>query len=82
MIGLGCEHIEMFDRWKPNSSEDLIVSVENMERAYKNLDSELKNALHLAYDRIEEYHRKLMPKSWLEYDKDGAMLGQMGQSSL
>jgi len=41
------------------------------------LDSELKNALHLAYDRIEEYHRKLMPKSWLEYDKDGAMLGQM-----
>ncbi len=71
------EHIEMFDRWKPNSSEDLIVSVENMERAYKNLDSELKNALHLAYDRIEEYHRKLMPKSWLEYDKDGAMLGQM-----
>jgi histidinol dehydrogenase len=71
------EHIEMFDRWKPNSSEDLIVSVENMERAYKNLDSGLKNALHLAYDRIEEYHRKLMPKSWLEYDKDGAMLGQM-----
>jgi len=69
-------HITKFDRWTPHSDEDLNVSVESMEKAYHNIDATLRDALHLAYDRIENYHQKLMPKSWFDYEKNGNMLGQ------
>ena len=69
-------HIGRFDRWTPKSSSDLIVSVESMERAYNSLDSSLRDALHLAYDRIESYHQKLMPKSWIDFEDNGNILGQ------
>jgi len=69
-------HIAKFDRWEPNLDEDLNVSVESMEKAYHNIDATLRDALHLAYDRIENYHQKLMPKSWFDYEKNGNMLGQ------
>jgi len=69
-------HIAKFDRWKPERDEALAVSVESMEKAYHNIDATLRDALHLAYDRIENYHQKLMPKSWFDYEKNGNMLGQ------
>jgi histidinol dehydrogenase len=69
-------HIAKFDRWEPKSDEDLNVSIESMEKAYDNLDTTLRDALHLAYDRIENYHQKLMPKSWFDYENNGNMLGQ------
>ncbi|MBD3795754.1 MAG: histidinol dehydrogenase [Epsilonproteobacteria bacterium] len=70
------EHNAMFDKWRASTQEDLEVSLEDMKNAYENLDETLKSALHLAYDRIESYHKKLMPKTWIEYDKYGSMLGQ------
>ncbi len=69
-------HISKFDRWEPKDDDALIVSVESMEKAYNNIDATLRDALHLAYDRIENYHQKLMPKSWFDYEKNGNMLGQ------
>ncbi|CAA6821746.1 MAG: Histidinol dehydrogenase (EC [uncultured Sulfurovum sp.] len=69
-------HITKFDRWEPKSDEALAVSVESMEKAYHNIDAQLRDALHLAYDRIENYHQKLMPKSWFDYERNGTMLGQ------
>ncbi len=69
-------HIGRFDRWTPKSSSDLMVSVESMERAYNSLDNSLRDALHLAYDRIESYHQKLMPKSWIDFEDNGNILGQ------
>ena len=71
------KHIKMFDRWEPKSGEDIAVSPKEMKQAYDNLDDTLKEALHLAYERIKAYHEKLMPKSWMEYEKNGSMLGQM-----
>ena len=71
------EHIKMFDRWEPKDSEDLIIPTSKMKEAYNNLSDELRDALHLAYDRIKAYHEKLMPKSWIEYEKNGSMLGQL-----
>ncbi len=69
-------HIAKFDRWTPASDEALNVSTDDMEKAYNNIDSTLRDALHLAYDRIENYHQKLMPKSWFDYESNGNMLGQ------
>ncbi len=70
------EHIAKFDRWEPSSDDALAVSTASMEEAYNNIDSTLRDALHLAYDRIENYHKKLMPKSWFDFEKSGSMLGQ------
>ena len=70
------EQIAKFDRWSPKEDSELLVSVDDMKRAYDNLDDNLRDALHLAYDRIEAYHQKLMPKSWFDFEKNGSMLGQ------
>jgi histidinol dehydrogenase len=70
-------HIKMFDGWVPKSFDEISISPFEMEEAYNSIGEELKEALHLAYDRIESYHRKLMPKSWIEYEKNGSMLGSM-----
>ena len=69
-------HIAKFDRWDPSSDDALAVSTASMEEAYNNIDDTLRAALHLAYDRIENYHQKLMPKSWFDFEKTGTMLGQ------
>ncbi|SFV50527.1 Histidinol dehydrogenase [hydrothermal vent metagenome] len=70
------EQISKFDRWTPSDDNELLVSTDDMEKAYNNIDPKLRDALHLAYDRIENYHQKLMPKSWFEFEKNGSMLGQ------
>ena len=70
------KHIERFDRWKPENDEALAVDSAEMAMAYEAISPELRDALHLAYDRIKSYHEKLMPKSWIEYEKNGSMLGQ------
>jgi histidinol dehydrogenase len=70
------QHIAKFDRWEPKGNEALAVSTDEMKRAYDAIDTELRDALHLAYDRIETYHQKLMPKSWIDFEKNGSILGQ------
>lgn len=69
-------HISKFDRWEVTSDEALMVSTDEMKAAYEHIDENLRDALHLAYDRIETYHQKLMPKSWFDFEKNGSMLGQ------
>ena len=69
-------HISKFDNWTPINDEDLEITKESMKNAYDNLDKELKKALHLAYDRIETYHKKQLPQSWNSYEDNGTILGQ------
>ena len=68
--------IARFDRWEPKSDDELMVSVEDMKKAYDSIDSELRDALQLAYDRIKNYHQKLMPKTWMDEEPNGTILGQ------
>lgn len=69
-------HIAKFDKWEAKDDGELLVDIASMEKAYNSIDSQTKEALHLAYDRIKSYHEKLMPKSWLDYEKNGSVLGQ------
>ncbi len=69
-------HISKFDNWNPSSDEDLFIDVKSMEDAYNNLDEELRKSLHLAYDRIEKFHEKQLPKSWMDFEDNGTILGQ------
>jgi histidinol dehydrogenase len=68
--------IARFDRWKPKDDAELLVSTDDMVKAYDNIDPVLRDALHLAYDRIESYHQKLMPKTWMDKEENGTILGQ------
>jgi len=68
--------IAKFDRWEPKEDSELLVSTDAMARAYGNIDAELRDALHLAYNRIEAYHQKLMPKTWMDTEANGTILGQ------
>lgn len=69
-------HIERFDKWSPKNQKDLFIDVSDMKIAYDQLDPKLKESLHLAYSRIEKYHQKQLPKSWLDYEENGTILGQ------
>ena len=69
-------HISRFDKWEPKENKDLEITPDEMKKAYENLDEELKKALHLAYERIKKYHEKQLPKSWLDFEKNGTILGQ------
>ena len=68
--------IARFDRWKPTDDAELMVSTEEMKRAYENIDADLLEALKLAYTRIEAYHQKLMPSTWMDTESNGTILGQ------
>jgi len=69
-------HIEKFDKWVVKSDEDLQINPSAMKEAYDKLDDKLRSALHLAYDRIKAYHEKQLPKSWMDFEKNGTILGQ------
>ncbi len=68
--------IARFDRWEPQGDAALEVGIDEMRAAYEATDAKLKEALHLAYDRIKAYHEKLMPETWMEKDETGSVLGQ------
>ena len=70
------EHISKFDNWTPANDTELFVDVKDMEKAYNNIDEELRRSLHLAHDRIKKYHEKQLPKSWLDFEDNGTILGQ------
>ena len=70
------KHIEKFDKWSAKNDSDLLVKTDEMKKAYESLNSELKEALHLAYKRIESFHKKQLPTSWFDYEPNGNILGQ------
>ncbi|TLS73122.1 histidinol dehydrogenase [Aliarcobacter thereius] len=69
-------HIEKFDKWAFKDANELLISTNDMEKAYKNIDDELRKSLHTAYDRIKAYHEKQVPKSWIDFEDNGTILGQ------
>ncbi len=68
--------IKRFDNWEVKEDSDLLIDTKDMKKAYDNIDQDLKDALHLAYNRIRGYHQKQLPKSWLDFESNGNVLGQ------
>ena len=69
-------HISKFDKWEVKEDNDLLIKTSDMENAYNNIDDKLRAALHTAYDRIKKYHEKQLPKSWVDFESNGTILGQ------
>ncbi len=70
------EHIIKFDNWTPKNDAELFVDENDMKKAYENIDEKLREALHLAHDRIKTFHEKQLPKSWMNFEDNGTILGQ------
>lgn len=69
-------HISKFDNWEVQDDNELLIDTADMEKAYNNIDDKLRAALHTAYDRIKKYHEKQLPKSWIDFESNGTILGQ------
>lgn len=54
----------------------LAVDPDALEAAYRALAPGLRDALHLAADRIRAFHQQEPRQSWLAWDDDGGALGQ------
>lgn len=70
------ENILKFDKWTPKDLQDIRIAPEEFKKAYENLDKKTKSALHCAYDRIYSFHLKQKPKTWLDMEDNGTILGQ------
>ncbi|MEC4895681.1 MAG: histidinol dehydrogenase [Oscillatoria sp. PMC 1051.18] len=58
------------------NSEELRVSGSELDAAYQQVDQELLAAIQLANRKITAFHRKRIPKSWVEFDEDEVVLGK------
>jgi len=55
---------------------EITVSPAEIEAAYASIDTEVREALHFAADRIRAFHQKQPSQSWLDWRPDGGALGQ------
>lgn len=56
--------------------EELRVSGSEMDAAYQQVSKELLNAILLAKDQVEAFHRQRVPKSWVQFKDDEIVLGK------
>ena len=69
--------IARFDSWNPKSLDDIKITPQECQKAYEKLDSDTRKSLHIAYDRIFAFHQKQKQKTWLDFEPNGSMLGQI-----
>lgn len=69
-------HIVKFDKWQPQNISEILIKKESMKAAYENLTPAMRDALHSAYERIYAFHSKQKQQSWLDFEKNGTILGQ------
>jgi histidinol dehydrogenase len=56
--------------------EELRVSGSELDAAYQQVSQELLNAIQLACQKIEAFHRQRSPKSWVQFGEDEVVLGK------
>lgn len=56
--------------------EDLRVSGAELDAAYQQVSQELLEAIRLARQQIEAFHRQRLPKSWVQFGEDEVVLGK------
>ena len=69
------EYTKNFDKADINS-ENVVVTKEEIEAAYKQVDEELLKVIRKAMKNIKEYHEKQRQYSWFDSKPDGTILGQ------
>lgn len=70
------DYTNQFDSLKAHSISELIISHKRLKKSFDNLESEQKNALSIAAERIKSYHLNQAQESWTYKEEDGSVLGQ------
>ena len=70
------DYTNQFDSLKAHSISELIISHKRLKKSFDNLESEQKNALSIAAERIKSYHLNQVQESWTYKEEDGSVLGQ------
>ncbi len=63
------DHIEL-------TPETLRIKGDELDAAYQQVSKELLDAIRLAKQQIEAFHRQRVPKSWVQFGEDGIVLGK------
>ena len=69
------KYTEKFDKAKLDQTS-MRVTKEEIEEAYKEVDSELLDIIRKAIVNIRDYHEKQKQYSWFDSKENGSMLGQ------
>lgn len=56
--------------------DSLRVSGSDLDAAYQQVNKELLDAIRLARQKIEAFHRQRTPKSWVQFGEDEVVLGK------
>lgn len=69
-------YTEQLDRVKLEAS-GLRVTEAEMQAAYERVEPSFVTAIRAAADRIRAYHDKQKRQSWMDFQADGSILGQI-----
>lgn len=69
------DYTQRFDG-QPLTVELLRVPGAELDAAYQQISPELLQAIRLAGQRIEAFHRQRLPQSWVKFDDRGVVLGK------
>lgn len=69
------EYTKKFDGFDLNES-NMVITKEEIEQAYKELDPELIGTIKRAMENIRDFHEKQVQQSWFSTKPDGSILGQ------
>jgi len=69
------DYTQQFDRQTINES-NLKVSGAEIDAAYQQISRDLLSAIKLAAQQIEAFHQQKVPKSWVNFPRDGVTLGR------
>lgn len=69
------EYTKKFDKADINA-DNILVTKEEIEEAYKMMDEELLGVIRKAIVNIKSFHEKQKQQSWFESKNDGTILGQ------
>ncbi|WP_414499883.1 histidinol dehydrogenase [Zymobacter sp. IVIA_12111.31 C1] len=70
------EFSRRFDHVSANSMSDLMLDVDRLAAAYRNLPEEQRQALDASAERIRAYHEHQRTEGWQYTEADGTVLGQ------
>lgn len=65
-----------FDGQRFETGQSLLVTSAELDAAYQRVDHDLLEAIRLAKQKIETFHRMNIPKSWVHFADQGVVLGK------
>jgi histidinol dehydrogenase len=70
------ELTNQFDRMNVSNIAELEIPLDRLQQALDGLPDEQREALHIAADRVRQYHEHQRQSSWSYEDEYGTLLGQ------